>query len=87
MKYGPIGHVNPIKDIEIMSLYLSSRLPAIKGPPTLQAGGHKNIFPLLHSELLELLAHPIVTLFFFFNTKTLDIGLLSRSMGLKQDKL
>jgi hypothetical protein len=31
-------------------------------------------FPLLLGELLELSAHPVVALFFLFNTKTLDIG-------------
>jgi hypothetical protein len=30
---------------------------------------------------------PFVTLFFFSNTKTLDVGLLSHSRGLNQDKL
>jgi hypothetical protein len=30
---------------------------------------------------------PIVTLFIFFNNKTLDVGLLRRSRGLNQDKL
>jgi hypothetical protein len=30
---------------------------------------------------------PFVTLFFFSNTKTLDVGLLPHSRGLNQDKL
>jgi hypothetical protein len=45
-KSRPSGHVNPIEDIKIISLWLSCCLSAIKGPSTLQVGRHKNIFPL-----------------------------------------
>jgi hypothetical protein len=43
--------------------------PGYKRPPTLQAEGAEEYFPLSLSELFELSAHPIITLFFFFNTK------------------
>jgi hypothetical protein len=48
---------------------------------------HKNTSSSILSEHFELSAHPIVTLFFFFNIKTLDVGLLPCSTELKQDKL
>jgi hypothetical protein len=57
----PTGHVNPFVDLEINK-------PVVIQLP-LQAGGDKNISPLSLSELFELSAHPIVTLFFFFKTK------------------
>jgi hypothetical protein len=86
LRFGPTGHVNPFVDIEINSLQLSSRLPTVKAPYPSSRGDTKH-FPLSLSELFELSAHPIVTLFFFFNTKMLDAGLLPRSRGMNQDKL
>jgi hypothetical protein len=65
---GPTGHVNPSVDIEINSLYLSCCLPAIKGPLPFRRGDTRH-FPLSLSELFEQSSDPIVTLFFFFNTK------------------
>jgi hypothetical protein len=49
--------------------------------------GIQEHFPFFLSGLLELSAHPNVTLFFFFNTKMLDVGQLPHSRGLNQDKL
>jgi hypothetical protein len=59
LKSGPTGHINLIGDIEIIRLYLSSRLPAIKGPLPFRQGDTRT-FPLfslanfLSSELTPL---------------------------------
>jgi hypothetical protein len=53
-----------------------------KRPPYPSGRGTEGHFLLFLSKLLELSAHPIVTLFFFFNTKMLDVGLLPHSRGL-----
>jgi hypothetical protein len=61
--------------------------PSYKRLPYPSGRGTQEHFPLFLSELLELSAHPIVTLFFFFDTKILDVGLLPRSRGRNQDKV
>jgi hypothetical protein len=57
-------------------------LPGYKSPPTLQVGDGKNISPLHLAKILSSQLTPFVTLFFFCNTKMLDVGLLSHSRGL-----
>jgi hypothetical protein len=70
LKSRTTGHVNLFMDIEINNLQLSNRLLAIKGPlPFRRGGGAQEHFSLSLSELFELSAHPILTLFFFLNTK------------------
>jgi hypothetical protein len=46
-----------------------------------------NISPLKLVNISSSHLIPFVTLFFFSNTKTLDVGILPCSRGLNQDKL
>jgi hypothetical protein len=55
---------------------LSSRFLAINSPLHFRQGRTQEHFPLSLSEYFELLAHSIVTLFIFFSTMKLDVGLL-----------
>jgi hypothetical protein len=68
LKFETTGHVNPFMDIEIISLYLSSHLPAIKGLLPFMQEGHKNISPFHLVNFLSSQLTPIITLF-IFNTK------------------
>jgi hypothetical protein len=62
-------------------------LPGYKRPLPFRQGNDKNISPLHLANILSSQLTPFVTMFFFSNTKTLDVGLLPRSRGLNQDKL
>jgi hypothetical protein len=86
LKSGTTGHVNPFVDTEIISSYLSNRLPAIKSPLLFSQRGQEH-FPLSLSELLELSAHPLCNTPHLQYKETLDIGLLPHRIGLNQDKL
>jgi hypothetical protein len=81
--------VNPFVDIFVIdnSWQLSGHFLAIKGPLPFRQGDDKNISPLHLANISSSQLTLFITLFFFSNTKTLDIGLLPHSRGLNQDKL
>jgi hypothetical protein len=59
----------------------------MKGPLPFRKGDDKNISPLYLVNILSSQLTPFVTLFFFSNTKMLDVELLPHSSSLNQDKL
>jgi hypothetical protein len=43
---GPIGHVNLLMDVKVISLYLSDCITVYKRPPTLEVGSTRSFPPL-----------------------------------------